>query len=218
MQSAMGWTVWGMALAAVVLWPGAEAAAQIYKYQSDDGEIVLTTQARSDLKLLEVIGQTRPSTQRDRPAGGGASQSTSRRDQSAFDPIIREASEAYAIPFAFIKAVIKIESNFDPNAVSRVGAMGLMQLMPGTAGDMGVVDAFDPRENIFGGTKYLRMLSDRYNGDINLVLSGYHAGPGNVDKYSGIPFAATRDYVQNVYTWYKRYQAAEGESAAGEVP
>ena len=112
----------------------------------------------------------------------------------------------YGIPVAFIKAVIKIESNFNPRAVSKVGAMGLMQLMPGTAEHMQVSDPFDPHQNILGGTKYLRRLSDRYDGDINLILSGYHAGPGNVAKAGGIPFEKTQQYVRNVYNWYVRYR------------
>ena len=127
-------------------------------------------------------------------------------NSKAYDSYIQEASQIYNIHAAFIKAVIKIESNFNPKAVSRVGAMGLMQLMPATAAHMNVTDPFDPRQNILGGTRYLRRLADRYDGDINLVLSGYHAGPGNVEKAGGIPFEKTRDYVKNVYTWYVKYR------------
>jgi len=204
---------------------GGEATAEIYKYKNEAGDIVVTTEPRGDLELIEVIG-----SRGDRSTGGAAKKEKTRRpkhrkrsrarirnDQGAYDHIIREASKAYGIPFAFIKAVIKIESNFNSHAVSRVGAMGLMQLMPGTAEDMGVEDAFDPRDNIFGGTRYLRKMINRYNGDINLVLSAYNAGPGNVDKYSGIPFESTRGYVRNVYHWYKRYQELEDEAAAAEA-
>ena len=80
-----------------------------------------------------------------------------------------------------------------------------MQLMPGTAEEMGVDDSFDPRDNIFGGTRYLRWLADRYDGDINLVLSGYNAGPGAVESNGGIPYEATRRYVQTVYRYYQEY-------------
>ena len=127
-------------------------------------------------------------------------------NSKTYDAYIAEASQIYNIPAAFIKAVIKIESNFNPRAVSRVGAMGLMQLMPATASHMKVEDPFDPRQNIMGGTRYLRRLADRYDGDINLVLSGYHAGPGNVEKAGGIPFEKTQNYVKNVYSWYVKYR------------
>lgn len=208
----------------------ASAAADIYKYKNENGDIVLTTEPRSDLELIEVIEESSPPERTDRkatkkrtrgssksakksttpPDARPRSKSTINSDQTAYDDIISEASEAYSIPFTFIKAVIKIESNYNRHAVSHVGAMGLMQLMPGTAEDMGVTDAFDPRQNIFGGTKYLRMMANKYNGDINLVLSAYNAGPGNVDKFSGIPFESTRGYVQKVYRWYQRYQEQYG--------
>jgi soluble lytic murein transglycosylase-like protein len=110
---------------------------------------------------------------------------------------------------AFIKAVIHVESRFNPRATSHVGAMGLMQLMPGTARDMGVAEPYDPRQNIFGGTKYLAMLTEKYDGDINQILAGYNAGPGTVDDYGGIPWRATRGYVQDVYHWYKIYRELE---------
>lgn len=109
-----------------------------------------------------------------------------------------------------IKAVIKQESNFDPNATSNKGALGLMQLMPATARDMDVIDAFDPRENIFGGTRYLKRLSSQFNGDLVLTLASYNAGPERVYTTNRIPdIPETQDYVRNVisfYNSYKRYQ------------
>ena len=188
------------------------ANADIYKYQTTNGEIILTTQPRKDLKLIEIIRDNPSSTNKTTrsvkaPSNKPAAPAQAKQDNSnTYDAYIEEAAALYNIPKAFIKAVIKIESNFNPHAVSRVGAMGLMQLMPATAAHMNVDDPFDPRQNILGGTKYLRRLSDRYDGDINLVLSGYHAGPGNVEKAGGIPFEKTRDYVKNVYAWYVRYR------------
>ncbi|MDX9723336.1 MAG: lytic transglycosylase domain-containing protein, partial [Myxococcota bacterium] len=153
---------------------------------------------------VEVIGESKPAS---KVSNTATKTSKPRKSSSsdAYDGLIREAAQTNELPFEFIKAVIKVESNFNPNAVSRVGAMGLMQLMPGTAEEMGVEDAFDPRQNIFGGSKYLRLMTNRYDGDINLVLSSYNAGPGNVDKVDGIPFEETRAYVQAVYSWYQHY-------------
>ncbi|MCA9519993.1 MAG: lytic transglycosylase domain-containing protein [Myxococcales bacterium] len=123
-----------------------------------------------------------------------------------FDDMIRDAAKKYQIPVPFIKAVIKVESGYNPRALSWAGAMGLMQLMPGTARTLGVTEPYDPRQNIFGGVKYLRILANRFNGDLSLVLSGYHAGEGAVVRKGGIPFQKTDEYVRMVLAWYYRYK------------
>ena len=128
--------------------------------------------------------------------------------EDRFDDIVREASRAYDVPFSFIKAVIRVESNFRPDVTSHAGAMGLMQLMPKTAEGLSVTKPYDPRQNIFGGTKLLRQLIDRYDGDINLILSAYNAGGAAVETYNGIPYRKTRRYVASVYKWYKEYSEA----------
>ncbi len=119
-------------------------------------------------------------------------------------PLIERAAAQTGLPAALIDAVIRTESGYRPRAVSRAGAKGLMQLMPGTARDVGVRDPFDPEQNIMGGARYLRRMFDRY-GSLRLAVAAYNAGPGNVDKHEGVPpFRETRRYVAVVMQRYQR--------------
>jgi hypothetical protein len=116
-----------------------------------------------------------------------------------YDQIIAEASAEYGVDPQLVRAVIRAESKFDPLAESGAGAKGLMQLMPILSRELGVQDPFNPRENIFGGVKYLGKLLDRHNGDVTLALASYNAGPRNVDRYKGVPpFKETRGYVKKI--------------------
>ena len=120
-------------------------------------------------------------------------------DRAALDALIHEASKAYGVSADLVKAVIQTESAFDPMAVSPVGAQGLMQLMPMTSRHLGIKDPFDPRQNIFGGVKYLSVLLDRFHGNVALALASYNAGPTVVDRHKGIPpYGETRGYVQKI--------------------
>lgn len=115
------------------------------------------------------------------------------------EEIFEKAAQTYDISVDLLKAVAKAESNFDPDCVSSSGAMGIMQLMPGTAKELGVSDAFDPEQNIMGGAKYLAENLEIYNGNVSLALAAYNAGRGNVSKYGGIPpFKETQNYVKKV--------------------
>lgn len=121
------------------------------------------------------------------------------RGEHAFDGVIKEASRRYGLSISLIRAIILTESAFDPQAVSRAGAQGLMQLMPALSQDLGVENPFDPRENIMAGTRYLSTLLKEHDGNLELALASYNAGPGAVARYQGMPpFKETQDYVERI--------------------
>jgi len=129
------------------------------------------------------------------------------KESAQFDQLIREACQRYGVEFALVKAVIKAESAFDPRALSRAGARGLMQLMPDTATLHGVADVHNPQENIAGGVRHLRLLLDRFHGNLTLAIAAYNAGAETVDRYNGIPpYEETQEYVQRVLQFRESYQ------------
>ncbi len=134
---------------------------------------------------------------------------------SRYDDYIYEASELYQIPPALIRAVIKVESDYDPRVVSSMNARGLMQLMPEVIQDMGVRNVHDPRENILGGTRLLRVLANRFDGDVVLTIAGYHAGMGALGRYGNNvpPYKNTRLYLKLVLKQYYRYKELEARRA-----
>lgn len=143
-------------------------------------------------------------TQTQRP---GASPSTASRGD--FDGIISEAARKYDLSPDLIHAVVRAESDYDQNCRSSAGAMGLMQLMPGTAAGLGVTNPWDPAQNVLGGTRYLRQQMDRF-GDVTLALAAYNAGPGAVQRYDGVPpYEETQTYVRRVQQYLQERLAGQ---------
>lgn len=145
------------------------------------------------------------------PVSGTASRGETAMVPAAYRPAIEAAAARYDLSPAFLDAVVRAESGYAPDAVSPAGAIGLMQLMPGTARDLGV-DPRDPRQNILGGAAYLRQLLDRFDGDIDRALAAYNAGPGAVERHAGVPpYRETRAYVAaNLDRLARRSLAASG--------
>jgi len=210
--------------------PKARPANVVWTRERDDGTVEFTNlqPVGKKWKVLFKYGPGKASTTRGRTDLVPA-RDTSAARYTRYNDHIRDQQACYGIPQALVRAVIRTESDFDPHVVSRVGAQGLMQLMPATARAMGVTNVWDPRQNIMGGSRYLQVLAKRYCHTPALgnsagrtaslvcsldekikVLSGYHAGPGAVDKYGGMPpYETTRAYVSTVLQRYEEYRRRE---------
>jgi soluble lytic murein transglycosylase-like protein len=186
------------------------AAEEVYSYQDADG-VLHFSNAPTDARFHKVNrtgGSTmyrKPPQARARPVSTSAGGTKLER----FKEHIRAAAQKYRLPEALLFAVMAVESNYDHRALSEKGAMGLMQLMPGTARDMFVDDAWDPAQNIEGGARYLRILANQYAGDPVQVLAAYNAGPEAVRRAGGaVPnIPETREYVRKVVELWKAYEA-----------
>ena len=181
-------------------------SAGIYRYEDENGVIHFTNCPReSKFKLYireskEDVGGEETRTASIRTVSYG-------RDSNHFDPLIDECSRKYAVDSALIKAMIRVESGFDPFAISKKGARGLMQLMPETAKRLNVSNIFNPRENIDGGVRYFKYLLSLFNDDVRLSLAAYNAGENLVLQTGSIPpYRETMDYVFKVLNFYQSYQ------------
>ena len=180
----------GLALLIILLAVSCECAvADIYMYIDSNGVLHFSNVPTSSQYQLYI--KERP----DRTLEGDKSRS--------YDRIIQEAAQRHGLSEPLLKAIIKAESNFNPRAVSKKGAKGLMQIMPKNFNALNIRNPFNPRQNIMGGAKYFKGLHTRYKGKLPLALAAYNAGPQAVDKYNSIPpYTETRDYVEKVMKYY----------------
>jgi len=179
-------------LAALSLACPQQVDAQIYAWRDAAGNLVLSDRRLDDRAETYAVPDA-PRFRATRPAARDTA-------RERFEPLVQEHSTRQSLRPDLVRAVIQVESGFNPRARSPKGAMGLMQLMPATARDLGVRDAYDPGENIRGGTLYLRQMLDRFDGNEELALAAYNAGPNAVDRYGRRvpPYQETRDYVRKV--------------------
>ncbi len=168
--------------------------ADIYRYIDENGVMHFTNTPTSSTNQYKLFLKEKPKI-------------TSRYTSKKYDDLITRASEQYGISFPLLKAIIKAESDFDPQAVSKKGAKGLMQIMPENFKPLGIKDPFNPSENINAGARYFKQMYDRFKGKLALSLAAYNAGPTVVDRYKTIPpYEETEEYVERVLKFYYNYK------------
>ncbi len=196
-----------------------QSSAAIYSYRDEQGRLFLTdSPPNKKYKIVVTSKKEREAPDTPPEAISGLTSTSSQKfllpNDDSYSEFINEAASKHGVDPFLIKSVIKVESDFDPDVMSSKGAQGLMQLMPATAKVVGCSDPFNARENILGGSNYLRMMLKRFNGNIDYTLAAYNAGPGNVEKYNGIPpFRETKNYVRKVKHYYQQYTSAAGVSS-----
>ena len=198
----------GILLATLVLC-SISARGQIVSYSDSDGKRVFVNAEPAlmvhHVKMLQRDFTPLAGAPRGLSATSPELGAAELANRQKIEVMIREVSARYNVDPALIRAVIETESNWNSTAISRKGALGLMQLVPGTARQLGVNNAFDPKQNLDGGVRYLHTLLERYNGDLDRALAAYNAGPGAVDRAKGVPqFRETREYVRKVTDSYFR--------------
>lgn len=198
----------GLLVASLQPVPADAQNGEIHVYRDANGNPMYTDRkinARVTDSVYAYIGQYGRPTASSSCTGLTAAGMEARGAQYQY--LIDRHAGSYGVDPALVKAMMRVESCFDSNAVSRVGAQGLMQLMPYTAEMLGVTNSFDPDQNIRGGVEYISKLLKRFNNNLEYAVAGYNAGPLNVEKYKGIPpFAETQSYLKRVLTHYKRYR------------
>ena len=182
-------------LALVVLFAvGLPVEADIYRYIDEKGVMHFTNTPTSSIQKYRLYIKERPKV-------------TQRYSSEKYDTLISDASERHGVSFPLLKAIIKAESDFDPHAVSKKGATGLMQIMPENFKPLGIRDPFDPWQNINAGARYFKQMYDRFKGKLALSLAAYNAGPTAVDRYKTIPpYEETEEYVRRVLKYYYNYK------------
>lgn len=173
--------------------------ADIYKYIDEDGTVCFTDSPPKDKRVVKIISNKKREYKIKRNPAGRVVRTSARVSNTQYATLVHKIAEEHYIDPELIKAVIKAESNWDPFAISRKGAMGLMQLMPDTVFMLNVKNPFNPEENIRAGIRYLKYLLDRFNGDLLLALAAYNAGPTVVERFGGIPpISETQEYIKKV--------------------
>jgi soluble lytic murein transglycosylase-like protein len=184
------------------------AWGDIYAYTAADGAVSLSNVPTDD-RYTVLVAAAQPAVVAAAPTAVRPEKRAGVAGKNGYDQIVDMVSRKHGLESALVHAVISVESHYNPKALSRKGAMGLMQLMPQTAKRYGVVDAFDPRQNLNGGARYLKDLLHRFDNDVSLALAAYNAGEHAVAKYGNRipPYRETMRYVPRVLDFYRRYQA-----------